>query len=267
MTCSTFLRAALGTFALLFIQMTAAHAAVRTYVASYGSDGNACTSVLAPCQNLSAGITKVDPGGVVTVLDTVSTGTAHIDKPLSIVAVGGNQMQFLSATAPFGEDLPDAAIHVSVGANEDVVLDGLAFKGFGSGIRAIRFNSGRRLHIRNCLISGYPGGIGIDVQTTTNSRVLISDCKISETRDAIFVRPIGPSDIEVLVDRVTLDGNSRAGIRASKANAVVRVNASTITNNGIGLDPMNNGQIISFGNNALAGNETNGAPSDTIPLR
>jgi len=259
--------AAFSAFAVLCVQLTPAQALTpRTYVATYGSDANTCNSPSVPCLTLSSAITKVDPGGVVTVLDTVSTGTANIAKPLSIVAVGGNQMQFLSATAPFGEDLPDAAIHISVGANDDVVLDGLAFKGFGNGIRAIRLNSGGRLHVRNCLISGYPGGIGIDIQATGNSQVLISNCKISETRDAIFVRPIGQNNIQVLVDRVTLDGNFR-GIRASKANALVRVNASTITNNSIGLDPLNNAKIISFGNNVLVANGTDGQPTNVIPLK
>jgi hypothetical protein len=42
---------------------------------------------------------------------------------------------------------------------------------------------------------------------------------------------------------------------------MVRLNSSTITGNGAGLTSSNGGQIVSFGNNAIAANAQNGAPT------
>jgi hypothetical protein len=48
-------------------------------------------------------------------------------------------------------------------------------------------------------------------------------------------------------------------------NAIVHISNVTIMNNNIGLGIFPSGQIISFGNNRIAQNATNGAPTSTIP--
>src|SRR5262249_39414682 len=71
------------------------------------------------------------------------------------------------------------------------------------------------------------------------------------------------SAAEVNVERTTI-ANNATGIRSSGPLAVARISETIITGNGTGLQRVNNGQIVSFGNNRIAGNATNGTPSSTI---
>ena len=72
----------------------------------------------------------------------------------------------------------------------------------------------------------------------------------------------GPST--VVLERTTVSGNSAQGIFASRALASVRVRQSAITGNTVGVVSANGGQIISHGDNVLAGNTTNGAFTSTV---
>lgn len=58
--------------------------------------------------------------------------------------------------------------------------------------------------------------------------------------------------------------NTNGGIRSDGALATVRITDVTSTNNGAGLASANGGAILSFGNNRIAGNGTNGAPTGSI---
>ena len=72
----------------------------------------------------------------------------------------------------------------------------------------------------------------------------------------------GPS--AVVLERTTVSSNGGQGIVASRALASVRVRQSAITGNAVGVQSLNGGQIISHGDNVLAGNTTNGAFTSTI---
>jgi hypothetical protein len=83
--------------------------------------------------------------------------------------------------------------------------------------------------------------------------------------------PVGKMPTILMVRNATIANNVGNGLEAngtgSTGSAVIRVTKSTITNNGTGLVVFNGGQIISFGDNSLAGNTTDGAPTSTIPLK
>lgn len=66
------------------------------------------------------------------------------------------------------------------------------------------------------------------------------------------------------LDNVTISG-APTGIMAL-GGSTVRVNNSTIVNNALGLSASGGAQILSFGNNRLAGNTSNGAFSGIIGL-
>jgi hypothetical protein len=54
------------------------------------------------------------------------------------------------------------------------------------------------------------------------------------------------------------------GIQSRGAQAVVRISNVAVVNNGNGLLPTLGGSIISFGNNRIAGNNSNGVPTATV---
>jgi hypothetical protein len=71
----------------------------------------------------------------------------------------------------------------------------------------------------------------------------------------------------VTVRNSNIANNAAAGLVASGINAVLQVTRSTVTGNQIGLNPTANGQIVSFGDNAIRNNFTDGAATITSPLQ
>ena len=71
----------------------------------------------------------------------------------------------------------------------------------------------------------------------------------------------------IFVEHSQSSHNGSYGVLAYGANAVVRISDVTITDNLTGLIVSSSGQIISFGNNSVDGNGTNGSPTSTIALR
>lgn len=62
--------------------------------------------------------------------------------------------------------------------------------------------------------------------------------------------------------------NCLTGVRSigvAVGSAIIRMTNSQVFNNSFGLTNSASGQIISFGNNAISGNGTNGAPTSVVP--
>jgi len=76
---------------------------------------------------------------------------------------------------------------------------------------------------------------------------------------------IGGSASTVMVSNSTI-GHNTVGITADRA-AVVRVGQSTVTANGTGWQATNRGKILSFGNNNVSGNTSDGAATATVTLQ
>ena len=60
--------------------------------------------------------------------------------------------------------------------------------------------------------------------------------------------------------------NNGTGIASTGVSATVRVSRSTITGNGLGVLATNS-FLISYGDNNIEGNTTDGFPTGTIPTR
>ena len=154
------------------------------------------------------------------------------------------------------------------------------------------------LHISNCVISdggsGTAGG-GILIRPTGSgsAKIVLDNVRIENNRVGILIdggattgaitmnisdSEIGGSGTQglgvfegvsggasaVVLERTTISSNGAQGIIASRALASVRVRQSAITGNTIGVQSLNGGQIISHGDNVLAGNTTNGAFTSTV---
>jgi hypothetical protein len=70
------------------------------------------------------------------------------------------------------------------------------------------------------------------------------------------------------IDSCTIASNgtdsSHGGVK-SESNAVTRISNNMISDNTVGLLAAGGGQIVSLGNNHVAGNISDGAPTSTIP--
>jgi hypothetical protein len=234
--------------------------ATRTWVSGVGDDANPCSRT-APCKTFAGAISKTAAGGEISVLDPGGFGAVTITKSISIVAEGSEGGVLAAGTN---------GIIVNVGPNDVVSLHGLIIEGASSGLNGIRFLGSGALHVRNCLIRGFRGNassLGIDIQATGLSRIFIADTTLAANRGGIQVKPNTVEKVIAFLDRVQIDGNSGTGVNADGSTAWIRINASTVANNGIGLNAVNAGNLVSFGNNAISGNGVNGAPTSTQALK
>jgi hypothetical protein len=72
--------------------------------------------------------------------------------------------------------------------------------------------------------------------------------------------------VNVNVEHTSSVNNFTAGVKGDGAAVTIRLNGNTITGNGTGLEAVSLAQILSYGNNAIEGNGTNGAPTGIIGL-
>jgi hypothetical protein len=69
----------------------------------------------------------------------------------------------------------------------------------------------------------------------------------------------------IILENVVISNNTTGVQAEGSANASVRLSNTLITSNSVGLSSVTSGQLISFVNNSVAGNGTNGAPTSTTP--
>lgn len=105
---------------------------------------------------------------------------------------------------------------------------------------------------------------GVVAQVSANVVIRNSTIASSAGNGVNLSSPTSP--INIFLEKCLISSNGGNGIVANGAQSTVRISNNTITNNNVGLATSNSGSIISFGNNRIAGNATNGAPTSTIPL-
>jgi hypothetical protein len=72
-------------------------------------------------------------------------------------------------------------------------------------------------------------------------------------------------NVQINLEDSVISNNTSHGATANGLNAIVRLSNVTITNNsGTGIFPTNTGQVLSFGNNRVDGNATDGSPSGNV---
>jgi len=112
---------------------------------------------------------------------------------------------------------------------------------------------------------------GLQFGSTASTLITVSDSAITNSGNHGVNVNTGANPAEVMLRNVLVSNNNRilptSGVRALGALDVVRITKSTITGNNTGFDACCGGQIISFGDNSLAGNTTNGTPTSTIALQ
>jgi hypothetical protein len=232
--------------------------ALRTWVAHDGDDVNPC-SATAPCKTFAGAISKTAPGGQITALNPGGYGSVTITKSISLEARGTGGGVVTQGTN---------GIVIAAGPNDVVHIDGLIIDGAGSSLTGVSVISGSTVLLSECVIRNYRGnpGLGISIAPTASTTVVITDCAVTGNGVGISVTPNGGA-AQVILDRVSVNGNAGSGVLADGQSAVVRLNASTISGNATGLAAANGGSILSFGNNAVSGNTTDGAPTGTLQAK
>ena len=268
---------------------------MRTYVSGLGSDSNPCTASL-PCRSFSAALAATIAGGEIYVLNSANYGSVVINKAVTITSEGA--VAGVLATSGVG-------ITVSAGPGNVINLRGLDIDGGSSGNIGIQFISGQALNIQKSTVRGFAGS-GIAFSPSGTASIFVSDSTVTNNRSngilvtgavngalnritasgngvGIFASGAGVnltlSDIvtssnnygigahgsAMMVRNATISSNA-VGVAADQA-AIVRVSQSTVTANGTGLQATSGGQVVSFGNNDISGNNTDGVATSTVALQ
>jgi hypothetical protein len=233
----------------------------RTWVsATLGSDSNPCTRA-APCLTFAGAVAQTAAGGVISCLDPGNFGAATITKALTI-----NCEETLGSGLVSGTD----GIVVQAGAGDVVTLKGLEFEGVNSGLNAVRFLSGKELHMHKFQIRNFTNS-GIDIEPSNSTRVFLADGYISDCGvggsgfAAILIKANSGANTSVSINHVEMennlngvfaDGSGGAGI------AHVQVRDSVISassNNGISISSAGPSATADVVNNIIRYNSNIGA--------
>jgi hypothetical protein len=218
----------------------------RTWVSGVGDDANPCDRT-APCQTFAAAQSLTVAGGEIDVLDSAGYGDVIITKALTIDGTE-NQASILGGT--FGS----TAITVNAGPNDDVVVRGLSFNGTRTGLYAIRFNSGRDLHVEHVAIENFR--TAIDFEPTGNSDLVVRDSDIRDNIDYGILSTSSGGNARVTIDNTRIAAGL-IGVGA-RSNSRVSISNSLFTGsyNGLQAQPDTGAAEINVVNSvvALSGN-------------
>jgi len=229
---------------------TDARALAHTYVsAATGSDANTCTYI-SPCRSFNVAVTKTNPKGELTALDSGTYGNIQIDRALTIQAAPG-------VYAAVGDDTKlGVAMTINAPAGSRIVLSHLHITSRIMG-RGIDFISGSSLHVENCVIIGFKDyGIRFNLEIgecdSGCPKLSLKDNYVRGNEIGIGVKAalvtIEHNRVEDNATGVQIGGNSKVTLRDSivamnSSNGVTLAFASTgrietcaVTDNGTGLN-------------------------------
>ena len=196
----TTLRTTFAAVVTLLLSSTAQAQMFRSYLASDGNDGNACT-LAAPCRLLPAALAAVADGGEVWMLDSANynTGPVNLTRSVTILAVPG-ALGSLVAAGGNAVNIATAGVKVALRNLVIVPLPG------GGGTGGIVMTAGDGLTVENCLIANVPG-MGIAVHTAAAVRVANTTIRDNGANGLRL-----QDGAHATVTRATFSGNTYDGI-------------------------------------------------------
>lgn len=202
--------------------------ATRTWISGVGDDVNP-GSRTAPCKTFAGAISKTADGGEINVLDPGGFGAVTITKSLTIDGTGTFASILASGTS--GIIINAAGITVRI--------RGIAINGAGGGISGIRILAADRVHVEDCQIFGFTGGVafGIHDQRTTGGRLFVTNTTVRNNGSTgIAVQPSsGSTAIQAFLRYLRLEGNGNAGLGASNGSRVTISHSIASGNTNYGL--------------------------------
>jgi parallel beta helix pectate lyase-like protein len=291
---------ALGIVFVLLASSLANAQATRTFVSGVGNDANPCSRT-APCRTFAGAIVKTGAKGEINVLDPGGFGGVTITKSISIISdgntagvlvTGGNGITInalatdvitlrgldfngtglgsrgiavLSAGTVHVENclirgFTQDAIDASVGSTLVTVKDTLA----QSNGRGFFFGAFVNASLDN--VRSEQNGFG--VRAVGTSEVVVRNSVMSgNTGNGIAAVSTGAPIVNLTVENTIAAHNGAAGVLAQGNGASVNLSNTTIANNVTGISAVSMGHVLSFGNNRIIANTTNGAPTATVPLQ
>jgi hypothetical protein len=237
------LAAAFGLIAgALLIAIPAAAQNTQSWVASTGSDSNACTRA-APCATFTRAHAQTNAGGRIGCVDRVTQTTPlDITKSITIDCEPGGVLRSSGG----------AGISIFAPASDTVHLRGLTIDGLsvatGAGLDVLR---ARAVFVDNVTIRGFTAaGIRVSFAALgSGTRLFVTDAVIANNGDGatgsggIILPASANRDIRLTLTRSVVEGNRGDGLRASNSGSATNVSAeireSSFIGNTIGINVLN----------------------------
>jgi hypothetical protein len=285
-------------FAILLLPVIASAQANRTWVAGLGDDANPC-SRSSPCKTFAGAIFRTNVGGEISVIDPGGFGSVTITKSISIDA--GNGFGSILAASVTGIFIN---ITAATDSAKTVRLRGLSINGIGTGTDGIRIAAAKQVFIEDVLVEGVgrhgihvaapnvyvsiakstirnaaKSGINVDLSAEGTATLAVestnvSTCQtgmsagrgaIATVRDSAFLHNetgVSAQDCDVALIECLVAHGDRGLV--ARNNSAIRISRTTVTRNQTGLAAATGGKIISFKNNVVHGNGTDGVPTHTF---
>jgi hypothetical protein len=296
--------ASLTLFVLLCCSSLAQAQATRTWVSGVGDDANPCSRTApcktfagAISKTAPGGeIDVLDPGGfgAVTITKSISieadgviagvlvSGTNGIvvnAGSTDVVVIRGLTIEGIETGLTGIDFLAGGALHVENCEINGFTQRGIDFFPTGTGASQlfvkdtkIHDNTGGGIWVKPG--AGMTAKASIDhvrvegnlfgIKSEQFSSVAIRDSVAASNTNSGFIANSGGSAVDVTIESSISMGNGQNGVVAAGANATARISNATITNNGTGVLSQSSGAVVSFGNNRIRGNTTDGAPTSTV---
>lgn len=248
------------TFVVVLCSSVADAQATRTWVSGVGDDVNPCSRT-APCKTFAGAISKTATNGEINCLDPAGFGAVTITKSITIDCEDTQGSILASLTNGVIINITNAA-----DTRKSVNIRGISINGAGNGLNGIRILAANSVTVDQVVIDGFANN-GIVSQLTAESKLVVSNSLIRNNVQAALNLPGGPAfSMNAFVLNTVISGNG-TGISPERGS-VTRISGVSIVGNtnGIGT-PVGNGQVISYRNNLIDGNGTNGAPTSNLPLQ
>lgn len=173
---------------------------------------------------------------------------------------------FISGAATGILFAPSAAAQLFV-SNTVISGNGGAVDPNGSaGIQIAPSGSGSvNAHLEGVIAAANTVGLRVQGSASTGSiNVTVRDSVFSGSAANGIEVDAGTAVAQVLLEHVASANNGQTGIAADSANAVVRMANSQVNGNGLGSNVTNGANLLSYGNNQIDGNVSDGPAPITI---
>jgi hypothetical protein len=267
--------------------------ATRTWVSGVGDDANPCSRT-APCKTFAGAISKTAASGEINVLDVGGFGAVTITKAITID--GGGSFASILASLTNGIIVNAGAGDVITLRNLSIDgagngIDGIRYLAGGivnvENVVIFRFtqhginvskSAGGALNVTNTTITncgGSQGGIRINTSAAVVAgsidRTRVHNCGFGVLAESGVRATVRDSDLSSNTTGIQVNTGSEVNVDTSlfaysstgllSNGGLLRLSNNTVINNGTGLATLGGGQIVSFGNNNVTGNISDGVPT------
>jgi hypothetical protein len=273
--------------------------ATRTWVSGVGDDANPCSRT-APCRTFAGAISKTAAGGIIDALDPAGYGAVTITKSIQIESVGnvasalvaGTNGIVINAGATDTVSLRGLSINgIGTGLNGirllragKLIVENTNVDGFTQNGIDLESSVNTQVSLRNVTVTG-SGNAGVWVfPSAGTTNVELDNVNLSQGKYGLYVvsgrasmkNSVASANssygvcassngtlVRIGVDDSLVSDNAGVGIRSVGAQSSIYVSRTSVTGNATGLVPAT-GALVSYGNNRIFENTTNGSFSATL---